>query len=83
MNIKNILVVVFVTLKYIMMYIVIACCCNPIGDVFPSFRYAIIMYGPWGSTSILSQGSSPQFDIMKCIFGVSLGEVGPVKLCML
>ena len=64
---------VFVTSKDIMMYIIIVCCCTHIKDVFPSFRVSIIMYGPWGKTSIVSQGSSPEFNIMKCIFGVSLG----------
>ena len=55
-------VVVFVTsediLKYIiivccctpigdiLMYIIIVCCCTPIGDVFPSFQDVIIVHGP-------------------------------------
>ena len=38
-------VVVFVTLEDILMYMIIVYCCTPIGDVFPSFRDVIIVYG--------------------------------------
>ena len=73
-------VVVFVTSEDIMMYIIIVYCCTPIGYVFTFFQDAIIFYGPWGTTSIVIRGSSPQFNIMKCIFGVSLGEFEPARV---
>ena len=38
-------VVVILTPKDILMYIIILYWCTPIKDVFPSFWYVIIMYG--------------------------------------
>ena len=37
---------VFVTSEDIMMYIIILCCCTPIGDAFTSFWDVIIVYRP-------------------------------------
>ena len=34
---------VFVTLEDIMMYIIIVCCCTPIGDVFTSLQDVLIV----------------------------------------
>ena len=51
---KAINVDVFVTSEGILMYIIILCCCTPIEDLFSSLRDVIIVYGPWGTTSILS-----------------------------
>ena len=73
-------VVVFVTLEDILMYIIIVCCCNPNGDVLPSFWDVIIVYGPWGTTSIVSWGTSPQDEYNKVYCWVSLGEVDPVRV---
>ena len=43
---NNGIVDVFVTSEDILMYIIIVCCCTPIGDMFPSFWDVIIVYDP-------------------------------------
>ena len=50
---------VFVTSEDILMYTIIVCCCTPIRDVFTSFQEVIIVYRPWGKTSIVSRGKKP------------------------
>ena len=57
--IKVVIVDVFGTSKDIMIYIIIVCCCTPICYVFSSFQDVIIVYGPWGTTFIVSKGNSP------------------------
>ena len=60
----NIIVDVFVTFEYILMYIIIVSCRTPIGDVFTLLRDVLIVYRPWGTTYFVSWGNSPQGNIM-------------------
>ena len=50
---------VFVTSKDILMYIIIVCCCTPIGYLCFSFHDFIIVYRDGGTTSIVSRANSP------------------------
>ena len=50
------------------MYIIIAYCCVPIGDVFSFFQDVIIVYGHLCKFYVVSQESIPQVEYNKMYF---------------